>query len=476
MTDVQKTKLKKISTAADALPLYAPPPASFTGRIGVEVEMPVIRQGATKPVIPTAPEMAVLQEKLKKQGFDAQLEPSGVIEYAGAPFMVEDAAKLIAAMKKDVAVFEAEITAAGLTRSPFSIVPTTTKEEALGNMASRERLQASLKAMQEIFDENTLRLPMLTSSVQASFSPESADQMFRMMYRAYALSPLLMAATNSFSGFVVNEDKKVDYIPRAQYYLGYGDAGGVSPAFLKSENGADLIRNHIEAVFDAPMHFAYREDGSIIGATACNRITYRDLVGQGLGTQSNYELAETFLYNDVKIANLRDENGQVVGKRIEVRGADSGCDQPVMAVLMMAALIPDGKAADAFDALLKDYGFTGNPKNDAALFIASRKSAVENGGKFMDVPFGTGTMRDFAVDVAGILVNAWDGKVPAKDMERLMDVLMTGETDAKIFSRKFATIKDAAAYMLPANANAPRNTPSTAARRKLGATDCASGM
>lgn len=449
MTDVNKTNTRLISTPQDALPLYAPAPESFTNKIGVEVEMPVVKPGSPKPSIPPAADMQALQKTLKDQGFDAQLEPAGVIEYASPPFDIAAVPQLLSEMKRGIKSFEEAFIEAGLQRSPFSIVPTTTKEEALSNMVGRERLTASLKAMQEIFDENTLRLPMLTSSVQASFSPPDADAMFRMMYRAYALSPLLMAATNSFSGFVVNEDSRVDDIPRAKYYLGYGDAGGVSPAFLKSENGADLIRNHIDAVFNAPMHFAYAFDGSIIGATAENRLTYRQLVEQGLGTLSNYELAESFLYNDVKIANLRDDAGNVVGKRMEVRGADSGVDQPVMGVLMMAALIPDGPAADAFDALLKDYGFTGNPVNDAALFLSSRKAAVENNGKFMDVAFGTGRLRDFAADVAGILESAWDGKIPAPDRARLAEVLLTGESDAKIFAQKFPRLSDAAAVFAP---------------------------
>ena len=271
--------------------------------------------------------------------------------------------------------------------------------------------------------------------------------MFRMVTRAYALTPLLMAACNASSGYVVNEDKKLDYLPRGKYYLGYGDAGGISPAFLKSENGAEFIRNHIEEVFNAPMHFAYNADASLIPASKENRITYAKLVEQGLGTQSNYELAETFLYNDIKVCNLRDENGKAIDKRMEVRVADSGYDQPVMAILLTAALVPDGKAADQFDALLKDYGFTGNPKTDADLYLKSRDAVVNNGGKFMDVAFGTGRLRDFAADVAGILVNAYDGKVPATDMARLTDVLMTGNCDGKIFAEKFASLKDVTASM-----------------------------
>jgi hypothetical protein len=329
-------------------------------------------------------------------------------------------------------------------------------------MVSRERLQVSLKAMQEIFDENTLRLPMLTSGVQTSFSPKDAEEMFRMTYRAYALTPLLMAACNSFSGFIVNEEERIDYLPRGKYYLGYGDAGGISPAFLTSENGAEFIRNHIAEVFRAPMHFAYDLEGGLIPASKGNRITFEKLCEQGLNTQSNFELAESFLYNDVKICNLRDEKGQVLGKRMEVRGADSGIDQPVMAVLLAATLVPDGPAAEAFDALLRDYGFTGNPKADAELFLSSRKAAVENGGKFMDVPFGTGRLMDFAQEVAGIIVNACDGSVPGRDMARLLDVLMTGNCDGKIFAEKCPSLKDAAALMQKLD-----TAPAPAAKKRL---------
>ncbi|MBI1215164.1 MAG: hypothetical protein GC185_05010 [Alphaproteobacteria bacterium] len=456
MTDVSKTNTDKIATREDALPLYAPPPAAYTGKIGVEVEMAFVKPGKGKPAIPGADEMQALQTTLKDKGYDAQLEPAGVLEYASPPASLDEIPALLQKVKTDLGAFEEAGSDAGFIRSPFSIVPTTTREEALSNMVSRERLQVSLKAMQELFSPETLRLPMLTTSVQTSFSPKDAEEMFRMAYRAYAMTPLLMAATNASSNFIVNEDAPLDYLPRGKYYLGYGDAGGISPAFLKSGNGEEFVRNHIDAVFNAPMHFAYDLGGGIIPAGKDNRITYARLVEQGLGTRSNYELAETFLYNDVKVCNLRDESGQVVGKRLEVRGADGGLDQPAMAVLLTAALVPEGKAAEEFDALLKDYGFTGNPKADAELFLSSRKAAVEHGGNFMDVAFGTGRLRDFAQDVAGILVKAYEGQKLESDMARLVEVLMTGECDAKIFAREMPTLQSAAAF-LQGGAKAPAN-------------------
>jgi hypothetical protein len=126
MTDVQKTNLKKISTIEDALPLYAPPPVEYTGKMGAEVEMALVKPGAEKPLVPTALEMQALQARLKAQGYDAQLEPAGVLEYASPAFAAGDVPALLKKMKADIGVFEAAVEDAGFSRSPFCIVPTTT--------------------------------------------------------------------------------------------------------------------------------------------------------------------------------------------------------------------------------------------------------------------------------------------------------------------------------------------------------------
>lgn len=454
MTDVNKSNTRKITTIEDALPLYAPPPAEFTGKMGAEVEMPLYKKGALKPVIPTAREMEEMQDTLKKQGFDAQLEAAGVLEYASPAVPVSAVAELVAAVNAEVKVFEDIARAAGYTRAPFCVLPTTTRKEAFDGMVSRERLQASLSAMPALFSEETLNLPLLTTGVQTSFSPKDSDEMFRMAYRAYALNPLIIAALNSSAGFVENDPARRDCHVRSKLYENYRAAGGVADSFLKSENGAELVRNHIASVFKNPMHFAYDAAGNIVRSIKDDIITFEKLIERGLNTQANYELAETFLYNDVKICNLRKGN-EVVGKRIEVRPADSGIHQPASLILLTAAFIPGGPAAEAFEKVLKDYGFTGSPVKDAELFVASRKAVVEHNGKFMDVPFGTGTLRDFAVDIAGIIVPLYDGKGMGPELSRLTDILLTGECDAKAFARTMPELKDVNAFLqktaMPAN-------------------------
>lgn len=455
MTDVVKNKDTRIAKVEDALAFFQPPPAAFTGKTGLEVEMALYRAGANKPEIPNAADMVGMHATLKAKGYDAQLEAAGVLEYASPPAALDNLAPLVERVKVDLQAFEDEAASRGYSRAPFSILPTTTVQDALDNRVPRERLEASLSVIETALNPNLNRIPLLTTGVQTSFSPKDPDEMFRMAHRGYAITPLLVAAMNSTAGYVENNDERLDHHPRGKYYEMYGASGGLAQSFAKAADPQGFIRNHIEAVFDAPMFFAYDHDGSLIRSTKDDVLTFRKLMDRGLNTQSNFELAETFIYNDIKICNLRDETGNVVGKRLEVRAADSGMHQPVSALLLTAALVPDGKTAEKFDALLRDYGFTGIPKDDAALLQAGRDAAVNHGGKFMDVAFGknaqTGearSLREFAADVAGIVVAHYErDKALAADVSKLADLLLTGQCDAKTFAAQYRDLGEVTAAL-----------------------------
>jgi len=450
MTDVIKNKDARINKPEDALAFFQPPPEKFTGKTGLEVEMALYRAGAQKPEIPAAADMLAMHAALKAKGHDAQLEAAGVLEYASPPAALENLAPLVARVKADLQAFEDEAASRGFSRAPFSILPTTTVQDALDNRVPRERLEASLDVIENVLNPRLSPIPLLTTGVQTSFSPKDTGEMFRMAKRGYALTPLLIAAMNSLAGYVENNDTRIDHHARSGYYEMYGTSGGLSQAFLKATHADEFVRGHIEAVFDAPMFFAYGHDGTLIRSTKDDVLTFRKLIDRGLNTQSNFELAETFLYNDIKICNLRDETGNVVGKRLEVRAADSGLHQPISTLLLTAALVPDGKTADAFDALLKDYGFTGVPVEDAPLLKAARDAAVNHGGKFMDVPFGKDpqsgaarSLREFAADVAGLVVAHFENdKALAADVCKLADLLLSGDCDAKIFAAQYRSLAE----------------------------------
>lgn len=443
MTHVKKDTITLINSEEEARGLYVPPPQGVGGKMGLEVEMPLFRPGAVKPELPPPAIVMQMAKELRDKGHDAQLEAAGVIEYASPPVPIADTIKLAAQAKKDIAEFEAKIAEYGYARAPFSIVPTTTREEAMENKISRERLETALSVLSEAYPPDILNIPLLTTGVQTSFSPQSDEEMFRMAYRGYALTPLLVAAMNSSSGFAVNDNARQDIHLRSKWYEHYGVAGGTSPAFLHSSTPEEFIRNHVKEVYDAPMIFAYGTNGEIIRTTKDNVLTFRKLGEMGLNTRTNYELAESFLYNDIKIAGIRDSDGNAIGKRVEIRAADSGLHQPMSVLLLTAALIPDGETASKLDTLLKSYGFTGNPKLDAPLLLAARKEAVEHNGRFMDVPFGTGNLRDFAADVAGLVVAHYErDKSVHADVSTLAEILLTGESDAKRHAAAYKTLPD----------------------------------
>jgi hypothetical protein len=329
----------------------------------------------------------------------------------------------------------------------------------------RERLEAALAVINDIYTPETANIPLLTTGVQASLSPRDNDEMFNMARRGYMLTPLLIAAMNSGSGYACNDNTRQDAHVRSKYYEIYGASGGISEAFLQSRNGVELVENHIRAVFDAPMFFAFTPAGEMVRSTKDNVITFRKLAEKGMNTQANFELAESFLYNDIKICNLRDGEGNAVGKRIELRPADSGLHQPASVLLLAAALIPDGKTADAFDVLLKDYGFTNTPPEDAALLKASRAAAVDHAGRFMDVRFGTGSLRDFAADVAGLVSAHYaHEKDVQRDVSTLCDILLTGNCDAKRHAENYKTLADVTAELQKNAATTP--TPQTVPAQK----------
>ena len=345
MTDVKKGNRQMIATPAEAKKLYAPLPDHVSEKIGLEAEMALYRVKSGGVEIPVAAEMTALQKKLNNRGHDTQLEAAGVLEYASAPHPVAETTALMNDVQKGLTDFYQAVADQGLHVAPYCVLPTTTQQEAMDKKVPRERLQAALTAMSQIFDPEVLNIPLITTGVQISFSPKDSDAMFRMMRRAYALTPLLIAAMNSGTGYAENNPAREDIHLRSHYYDLYGPAGGISDSYLQSSSGAELVDHHTQAVFKAKMYFAYDLDDKIILSTKDDVLTFEKLVARGLNTQSNYELAESFLYNDIKICNLRNGAGDVLGKRLEVRAADSGPHQAASTLLLIGTLVPDGAAA-----------------------------------------------------------------------------------------------------------------------------------
>ena len=459
MTDIKKSNDRPIKDLADALSLYEFAPSEISGKIGVEVEMHLYEVVQSEPVVVNPHKMEALQSRLKRDGFDAQLEAASVVEYASPAFALGDMSTLIETIDSGVRHFGSVAGEHGLFRAPYSIMPDRNIDEALQKMIQRERLHTGIASVREVGTHGALAVPLLTAGVQLSFSPKSAKQLFRMAKRAYALMPLIYAAFNSDTGYAEGKAARSDHHVRGNYYEGYGAAGGIAESFLSASNSSDYLHNHVSQVFETPMYFAYQLDGSLLPATAARPITFEKLELLGLNTQANYELAESFLYHDVKICNLRDDKGQTIGKRLEVRAADSGMHQPITVPLLLGALIPDGQAATKFDRLLTQFCVSGHPPADGALLRKARQNAIYHQGRYMDVAYGfdpqsgtDGRLLDLAGSLASIVQEHYKGMdighAGQQGLQKLLHILQTGESDAARYAKQFTTKAEANAFLV----------------------------
>jgi hypothetical protein len=450
MTDTPNNDQQIISSFADVQSLYASIPSDCAGKIGIEVERHVIKVLESGYEMAGAAALMSLQKRLRKEGYNAQLEAAGVLEYASPAVSLNEFPNLLPQIDNALEAFRKAAEDFGLRHAIVSVLPTATFDEAFSKMVARPRLQVGIQSLAQVSPHGAIAIPLLTAGVQVSFSPKDPDQMFRMARRAYALTPLLMAVMNSDTGYSENDAVKKPHHLRGHYYSDYGTSGGISEAFLRAHDGDSLIKNHYEEVIHALMYFAYNEKGELIPSTPSNKMTFASLP-HAMKTRANYETAESFLYHDVKICNLRNKNGVVLGKRLEVRAADSGAHQALTTPLLTAALIPDGITADLFDMLLSSYGFTGDVEQDKSLYLEGRKNAVYHGGAYMDVEFGRDPqsgkplrLLDFAFEVSDLIdghyLSCPISPVVDNALNKLHTILMTGLSSSA--ELEFATFKE----------------------------------
>ena len=183
--------------------------------------------------------------------------------------------------------------------------------------------------------------------------------------------------------------------------------------------------------------------GNLIGLPSGTWTSFRALKEQGLNTASNYYLAQSVLWPDVKIAALRAENGDVYGHRYEARMFGVGAHQHQSAFLITNALAFHDELALRVDELLERFGFDqARPEESHALLLKAYEAARNHGGNFMNIPFGSGNMRDFArgfADLIEIIGDDWDVE---EEIQPLLSICRTGCTDAKVNRILFPTLTD----------------------------------
>ena len=435
MTEVRSDDFTLIHSIDDVVLLYQGNGLDAQEQyIGFETEIYLYRKGADgKPVAATPQECAALLQHLKNLGHAPQLEMASAVEYASPPFRVTQVPQLVAEIGASWEAYQQAIRDHGLIASDAALLPFVTLESAGQNIVDRDRARGLVKGMALFKAPEFLKVTLLCASTQVSLSYKDTDDLYGLLAAGYALSAPIYALFGNYPAFIEGKAERIDFNPRAAFYEAFGEQGGIPQSFLEAQDGDDLIRNHARQVFGTELLFYYDHDKNLVWPE--KPVTFEELKKLGLNTRSNYDLAESFIYSDLKICNIRDENGVPTGKRIEVRGLDAGELGVKAGVPFIHAALRDPETRLQVEGLLQDYGLTPGQEGWQQRIVAARHAAAYHGGRYLDVPFGvhadgtSGNLKEFCRELGTILeLHAQRNPGVAERLKPLTEICRTGAT------------------------------------------------
>lgn len=447
MSDVKATDTTLIHSAADVAPLYAG--AGDQARSGLEVELAFFN-----PKSPTLEVMTLAQNKvLKAAAADAlgaawvHNEPtSELLEVSSIALPFGQIKSVLADIDQKINVLSAKAQGLGLKRSYFQELPERTADDLLSRIVDVPRYRV-MYAPYRADMKSCVQYFAVCKSNQVSVSYPTQDQALRDIRRLYALAPFFFLLTDNSTGF--SEGKA--FSGHAGMMLRHkgllAGRGGILPYAFTATSGADFFARHIEAVMNNPLYMYYERDGRLVGLPSGTWVTFRDLAEKGLNTATNYFLAQSVLWPDVKIAALRSEAGDVYGHRYEARMFGVGLHQHHTAMILTSALAFHAPFARAVDKLLENYGFSfANPAEMQRQIEASYTAARAHNGRFFNIPYGTGFMADFARDFADLAETMAEACGLEAEIQPLLEICRTGCTDGRVNRALFASLEDVLAF------------------------------
>lgn len=458
MTDVRNDDFTLIHSIDDVVPLYrGNGQQEHEQYIGFETEIFVYRKGTDgQPQGASSRECADLVQHLKSRGLEPQLEMASAVEYASPAYPVTEVAKLNGEIAKAWQDYTQGIRDAGFQTNDAALAPFVTLDSAKENLVDRDRARGLVKGMDLFKAPEFLKVTLLCTSTQVSLSYASPDDLRDTLATGYALTGAIFGIFANYPAFIEGKDERLTTNPRAAFYEAFGKDGGIPESLLQSTSGEDFIRRHAAQVFKTDMLFYYDQQQNLVWPE--KPVKFEDLQKIGLNTRSNYDLAETFVYTDYKVCNIRNSEGKPIGKRVEVRGFDAGELGALSAVPFCHALLRDPAGRGAVQGLLADYGLLPDQDGWQERLLAARRSAANHGGKYLDVPFGTrpdgrdGNLKDFARDLGQIL-QAYAARNPelAEALAPVIKICNTGKPLAQIKSEQTRDYAHAVSQLLRAN-------------------------
>lgn len=442
MSDVNANDQRKINDSDDVIETYLG--AGSDMMAGIEVELAFF-----DPETPDLTPMTIPQNKVLKNAANAECgedyarnEPtSEMLEIGSHPGKPDELKAIIADTDHKIACLTQKAADIGLKRSYFQDLPNATAEQLLQNVVDIDRYQAffapprdDMKAIAAYFS--------VCKSNQVSVSYQDPQHLLANIRRLYALAPVLFMLTDNGSGF--DEGVKFKGHAGMRHRAALNDRGGCPDYVFTAKTGDEYLRAHINHVMNNPLFVYYDENGKLIRLPSGEWESFENLKNKGLNTATNYFFAQSILWPDVKTAAIKDENDTVTGHRYEARMIGVGMHQHVSALLIIAGLAFNPLFAQKTDRLLASFGFDWQDPDTTHKYLkAAYNNARNHNGRFLDIPYGTGTMIEFASAFADLIEEAYLGTDLESQTTAITSIARTGCTDAKVNATLFDTLDKA---------------------------------
>ncbi len=473
MSDVNASDLRLIESRDDIIDTYAP--AGKNAKSGIEVELAFFApENKTGNKTGNNPEnnplnlMSVCQNKVLKNASLDKLpgdwvrnEPtSETLEVNSIAVLAGEEHKVLADINKKLAIVMEQAKGIGLKRSYFQSFPDKTAKELLSSLMPVPRYQAFFGPPRKDM-EGIAAYFSICKSNQISVSYPTYAHLLENIRRLYFMAPFMFLLTDNTSGFAEGKPFTGNM---AMHYRAALEKRGLVPDYVfTAKSGEEYIEAHINNVMNNPLFVYYNEKGEIIRIPSGEWSSFNNLRERGLNTTTNYYFAETILWPDVKIAALKDSNDEVNGHRYEARMLGVGAWQHQCTYLITTALAFNKDFAAATDALLTRFGFdTRNPENARAPLTNAYNDARTHNGEFFNIPYGNGTMQDFASDFATLLEAAFEGTRHESEITPAIEICRSGCTDGKVNRMLFPTLADINHHQRTYNQDALLDTTTTA--------------
>ena len=442
MSEVNASDLRLIESSDDVIDTYHG--VGENSKTGVEVELAYF-----DPASPDLAPMSVPQNKVVKNATNSQCggdyarnEPTAeMLEIGSIPGGPGDLKAIMADTNKKIECLTQKAADIGLKRSYFQHLPDKTVTDLLKNLMDVDRYQAFFGPPREDMPGFAAYFSVCKSN-QVSISHRNPDDLLKSVRRLYTLAPFLFMALDNNAPF--NEGKPFKNHAGMYHRSTLGERSAVPPYVFAAQSGEEFIANHIDHVMNNPLFVYYDEKGDLIRLPSGTWTSFNELREKGLNTATNYYFSESVLWPDVKIAALKDNEGQVVNHRYEARMFGVGLHQHQTALLIMAALGFDETFAGNVDSLLARIGFDQTePKNLEKAVKSAYSAAQDHDGQFLDIAYGKAPMINFAREFASLIENAALIQDFEEELSPLLTICRTGCTDSKVNSLLFDTLDKA---------------------------------